>query len=266
MSKKKQALLLIHGIWSSSAEFGYISKHLASSELDIPAIDFKTYGLYGKEEKTPDFYQWVEEINAVYNELLKEYETVHIGGLSLGGSLALAFDILYPNTVNGSIIALAPILKLDGWAIPFYASFLIQLFCKINVMQGYILKESDPYGLKNKHIRAIAKKQFESGDQSIMGGNNIPIRFLNASYKLSNFLRKNLEKIQAPLLVIHSREDETASIYNARLLASKTRMKVFKKVELTNSYHIITWDNERKKVVQHIDSFIKEFNSLGLHL
>ena len=260
MPKQKQALLLVHGIWSSSSEFGYISKYLAGADLDIPAIDFKTYGLHGTNEKTPNFFKWLEEINNVYKELRKSYEVVHIGGLSLGASLSLAYDIHYPNTVNGAIIALAPILKLDGWAIPFYAGFLIQLCCKLNLKQDYLFKESEPYGLKNKQMRTIARKQFESGDQSIMGGNNIPIRYLNETYKVGKYLRQNLEKIQAPILVIHSREDETASIKSARLLAAKTKVKVFKKVELTNSYHIITWDNERKDVVKYIKSFIKDFN------
>ena len=260
--KKKQALLLVHGIWSSSSEFGYISKRLVSDDLDIPPIDFKTYGLYGVEEKTPDFTKWLEEIHNVYNELRKEYEVVHIGGLSLGASLSLAYDICYPNNVNGCIVALAPILKLDGWGIPFYAGILIPLFCKLNLMQDYLFKESEPYGLKNKQMRAIAKKQFESSDQSIMGGNNIPIRYLNETYRISRYVRRNIEKIHASTLVIHSIEDETASIYSARVLAERIKVKMFKKVELTNSYHIITWDNDRKEVVAQIKSFIEDFNRI----
>lgn len=256
MQVQDQALLLVHGMWSSNSEFGYIEKYLASDQLAIISVNLKTYGQEQSEEKTADFSKWLEEIFNIYTKLCQQYKVVHIGGLSLGATLSLAFDIQYPATINGCIIAMSPLLKLDGWAMPIYAKYAIPLSCKFNVMSDYLYKETEPYGLKNEHMRAIVKKQFESGEQSIMGGNNIPVRFLNESLKAGKFVRKNIHKIKAPMLVIHSLEDETASIYNARILAERNKAKAFQKVELINSYHIITWDNERKQVVAHIKNFI----------
>lgn len=261
MRSKSQAILLIHGIWGAESELAYTSKYLSSNELAVYTPVFKTFGVEFNERRAPNFKIWIEEIHQTYLDLKQHYEIVHIGGLSLGGALALALDIHFPGVINGGILSLAPVLSLDGWAMPFYAKYALPVVCLIKHFHNYPYIEHEPYGLKNLQMRALSKKQFETGNKSVTGGNNVPYIFLNEALKAGRYVKRNITEVKAPTLVIHSIEDETASIKNARFIAEKIKSPLFQKVELSNSYHIITWDNERKEVVRYMKNFINTVNS-----
>ena len=76
---------------------------------------------------------------------------------------------------------------------------------------------------------------------------------------MSKYIKQNINRLTAPLIIIHSKEDDLSSIKGAKFIYEKAPSKIKKFVELTNSYHIITMDNERDIVSKETISF---FNSL----
>jgi carboxylesterase len=58
------------------------------------------------------------------------------------------------------------------------------------------------------------------------------------------------------MLLIHAQEDDTASIANSQLIHDRISSKVKKLVILTDSYHVITADQEREKVAREIQAFL----------
>jgi len=65
-----------------------------------------------------------------------------------------------------------------------------------------------------------------------------------------------LGRINAPMLLIHPQEDDTASVKNSQLIYDGISSKVKKLVILTDSYHVITADQEREKVAREIKVFL----------
>jgi carboxylesterase len=159
-----------------------------------------------------------------------------------------------------ALVALSPVLRYDGWAIRWYQPLL-----KIPFMLGFrnwSYKEREPFGLRNIEMRRRVAKAVEKGGVTEVGAAEIPARQLHAAGKMMAFVRKDLQSIQAPLLVVHAVDDETAAPRNAEQILREVRSEVRKAVWLGDCYHIITFDNEREIVTNETAGFINQATQL----
>ncbi|HEV8322690.1 MAG TPA: alpha/beta fold hydrolase [Myxococcota bacterium] len=69
--------------------------------------------------------------------------------------------------------------------------------------------------------------------------------------------RRDLEVLQQPLLVVHSRRDHTVPFRSAQWIARHAAAPV-RLVELHRSYHLITVDRDRARVAQEVAAFFDE--------
>jgi carboxylesterase len=70
-------------------------------------------------------------------------------------------------------------------------------------------------------------------------------------------VRRQLRSIQTPCLVMHAVDDDVASLKNVRQIVRGVRGPV-ETVLLENSYHMITVDQERDKVIDRSTRFFNE--------
>ena len=52
-------------------------------------------------------------------------------------------------------------------------------------------------------------------------------------------------RVRTPMLMIHAREDDVASLANVRFVAQRVGTTTFHKLIVADSYHMITLDNDR---------------------
>ena len=76
--------------------------------------------------------------------------------------------------------------------------------------------------------------------------------------RLNKIIIKNLHKVTCPILIIHAREDDTASLKNMDVIVANINSREIEKLILEDSYHIITVDNERDKVINSCICFLKK--------
>jgi len=70
-------------------------------------------------------------------------------------------------------------------------------------------------------------------------------------------VKRELPQIKTPALILHSSEDDTASVKNADYLERYIGADYVHKVLLTDCYHMITIDNQKDRVAEEIIAFIK---------
>jgi carboxylesterase len=85
--------------------------------------------------------------------LRKKCDTVVAGALSMGAILALHYAAQHPQDVS-ALVLYGPSLWLDGWGVPWYASFFSR------ITQEWLadcipFAERDPRGIKDPRIRAL---------------------------------------------------------------------------------------------------------------
>ena len=245
------AVILLPGLCGSELEMGAIPRLIKQSghTVAIPRIPG-----YSANTGMTDYSEWIESVDVLAQNLLKSHSSISMVGLSMGATLCLA--VAEQNQSIQSLVLLAPVLLFDGWAIPWYHPFLSIVY-KLG-FRNWHYKEGPPYGVKNHELRRRIEKAVKANKVSELGAAHLPARHLNQSLRLVSSAKKNLSEVVSDLLIIHSINDETASPKNPDMIVNLASSETKKTIWLSNSYHMITVDNEREIVANETSSFINQ--------
>ena len=246
----KAAILLFHGLTGSPYELKKYGAFLHKNGYDVFAECLPGHGEKFEEIYTVTYQDWLVFAYSRFLDLKKKYEKVFVSGLCLGAVLALGVAQKYPKEVDG-VVSLSTTLFLDGWRLPWY-KFLIPVGLSTIVRFYYNYPECEPHGIKNERTRSVVKKLLEKGD---VGMNDFPMTGIYELLKLSKYVRQDLEKVVAPILLIHSKEDDLTSLKSARVVYNKISSKDKERIILYDSYHMVLYDNEKEYVFEKALSF-----------
>jgi len=124
----------------------------------------------------------------------------------------------------------------------------------------YRYKERYPYGLKNETLRKWVVREMKAAT-STTSASGFSAEGLFQTQRLISTVRKTLDKVRCPTLIIHAKDDDVASQRSADLVESRISSAVKKKIILGNSYHVVTLDNEKEVVAaETIDFFNNNLN------
>ena len=252
----KGAVLLFHGLTGSPFELKKYGQFLYNNGYDVFAECLPGHGDNFEEIYTVKYEDWLNFAYSRFEKLKSEYKNVFVSGLCLGAVLALAVGMKYRNEISG-IISLSTTLYLDGWRLPWYKCFIPIALCTI-LRFYYNYPECEPHGVKNLKTRNAIKKILEKGE---VGMNDFPMTGFKELLDLSAFVRKGLNKVVAPILLIHSKEDDLTSTKSAEVVYKNISSKDKEYILLYDSYHMVLYDNEKEfvfnKSLTFLDSHLK---------
>lgn len=251
-STPQVAVLLFHGMTGSPFEMKKYGQYLHGFGYDVYAYCLSGHGDYVDKIKQVTFQDWLKDAYSQFEKLNSKYKKVFIGGLCLGAVLCLAISIKYQNRVAG-IIALSTTLFLDGWRMPWY-SFLLPIGLSTIIRYYYTYPECEPYGIKNIKTRAIIQRLLCKSDAAL---DNFPMTCIYELLELSKYVRNQLHKVNSPILIIHSNEDDLTSKKSAYFVYNKISSLDKRIFILDNSYHMVLYDNEKEFVHKESSFFIK---------
>lgn len=251
-STKDHAVLLLHGLRSTPQEMGYLAKSLAKQGFAVYVPYLEGYGL-GAPCATS--VEWRAQVREHYRRLSGEYTNVSVGGLCIGGTLALALAAEESSVL--SLALLSVIVNYDGWTIPWY-HWMLNLAYKTPIRDLYSLRERTPYGLKNTALRAKVAKSMQVQGDSEIGAASLSMHHIYEAKALSRFVCNNMPSVTADCLLIHAIDDDVSTTANAELVYSRVGSQRKRKIYLDNCYHIITMDNERELVASETRWFFEE--------
>ena len=156
-----KAVLLIHGITGTPSEMRYLGSRINKAGFTVLCNILPRHcNTLGELKKIT----WQEIEEACVKDLMtlkKEHMRVFVGGLSMGALMAVHLAYNFPADVSG-IIALAPTLFYDGWAVH-KGQVLLPLVWHIPFLRNAInIKETHPYGLKDEFWRDKISKSYQS--------------------------------------------------------------------------------------------------------
>ncbi|MDL2267781.1 alpha/beta hydrolase, partial [Desulfovibrio sp. OttesenSCG-928-G15] len=94
----------------------------------------------------------------------------------------------------------------------------------------------------------------ESGDSTGAGHQYTPGCILREMHRIADKVKKILPQVTTPALVVHAKEDEFAGPSNAYYVKEHIGGEVELMI-LEDSYHLVTVDQERKKVAKATTMF-----------
>jgi carboxylesterase len=253
------AVVMLHGLCSSPQELLPVEDAVKAAgfftiSLLIPGYSFET-GL--RRQISKPFENWIDFLEKELLNLKSAHKKIVLVGISAGANLALGVAIKSGNLINGLVLMSTPLI-LDGWNIPFY-HFLFPLVLYTPIGWFWSYEESHPYGLKNERIRAWVSKELKARRLSSAGASVLRVSHLREHRRLQKYVMKNMiTATPPPTLVLHAIEDEVASIENLRVIQMNWKTSKLRCHVLENSYHLISWDNDRDEVCLKTIEFLNE--------
>ncbi|MBU6460972.1 MAG: alpha/beta fold hydrolase [Proteobacteria bacterium] len=251
----ERAVLLLHGLSSSPLEMLPVAQSLNKAGFSVRSPFIPGYG-YESGAKITNWLDWQTFTLDCFDRMQNEYETVAVCGLCMGAVLALNLAIERPQLVS-ALSVLSTTLYFDGWATP-WSRMLLPLAFYSPLRYILSVREREPYGVKNPHIRAWVAKEMQSRQTSVAGASRLPMKGIYEASRLMKKARSRIHEIESPVLIIHADEDDVASVRSAEFVAGHVASPMVRKIIVHNSYHMVTLDNDRNQVMQETTAFFKE--------
>jgi len=254
----RAGVLLIHGLTGTPAEMQILGKGLNKEGFTVYGMQLAGHCGDDADLLSTNWHDWYDSVNQAADHLLNYVDILFVGGLSMGALLALKLAADRPDDVKG-VGVYGPTFVYDGWTMPYYVrlAFMLKWFKTFGIFQNRVFVERPPYGLKDERIRKTVSESMLSGDSAKGGLAGNPIGALAEMLKLSKITRGQLKNVKAPCLIMHAKDDDIANMQTNSGLVERLVSGPKKMIALENSYHLITIDRDRKKVVKESAEFFK---------
>jgi len=251
----RAGVLLIHGLTGTPAEMRFVGKGLHRAGYTVYGMQLAGHCGSESDLLKTGWRDWRRSVHAAADKLLQDVDHLFVAGLSMGAVLALQLAIDRPHQVEG-LGLYGSTFFYDGWTIPKLArlSFMLPLVCGMGLFKQRRFMESFPYGIKDERVRQRIAGAMLDGQSEAGGLPGNPWPSLAEFHKLAWSVRPRLHKVRAPCLIMHSADDDIASVRNAQLIERRVAAPT-ETVLLTDSYHMITVDGERDQVIARSADF-----------
>jgi carboxylesterase len=254
----------MHGLCSSSLEVRLFARTLREHGYHVRVAALPGYRAVDVETGAgpgADYRRWIADARDELERLGNDYDDVSLCGVSLGATLALAVAAEASARLNG-LSLISTTLFFDGWNVSPWR-FLLPVAYYTPLGRFYRYREVPPYGVKNERVRTWIAQQLADSSLSAAGASTIPNASLLEADRLIRHVKQSLPRVRVPTLMIHSNQDDVASLANVRFVRVHIGSQLFREVVVTDSYHMITLDNDRDLAAQKTAQFFNDVNASG---
>lgn len=236
------AVVLLHGFTGTPDSMRPLANKLHEEGFTVIAPLLAGHGTTPEKCAQTKWPDWIHTAEQAVESAKSQCEKVFVAGLSLGSLLTLKLAIDSPEKISG-IACLATPLFLHAWPaalLPLVNSTPLKFFWKYQKKFGVDMKD-------------------ESAKENFWNYDSMPLACISSLIDLQHIVRKMLNKVTAPILLMHSRHDSTAPYASMNQVAQAVASNITETVTLENSYHIITLDFEKELVATKVTDFFKRF-------
>ena len=227
-------VLLSHGFTGSPASITPWARSLAERGHTVRVPRLPGHGTTWQDLNATRWDDWYATVDATLSELRERCDQVVVGGLSMGGGLALRLAELRPDDVD-ALVVVNPAIGIRNWQL----KLLPVLKWVVPAMPGIgndVKKEGvDEVGYDKTPLKALASQ---------MGG--------------WRQTKDDLHRITAPLLMFRSTDDHVVDDTSLGLIRAAVASEVTEYVTLENSYHVATLDHDAPLIFERSAAFIAD--------
>jgi len=235
----------------------FVARGLHQAGFTVHAVQLAGHCGSAEDLVATGWRDWYRSVELAALRLRESVDRLFVAGLSMGALLALKLAAERPRDVAG-LGLYGTTFRYDGWAVPAMArlSFLLPLVCGFGIGRDRQFREAFPYGIKSERMRSWIVASMQSGDSGGAGLPGNPCPSLAEFIRLSGHVRRRLARVRAPCLVVHSSDDDIASLGNVELIEKKVAAPV-ETVLLDQSYHMVSVDQQRDVLIERSVRFFQ---------
>ena len=253
----EDAVLLIHGLTGTPAEMRHLARQLRRKGFSVMVPQLAGHCGSIAELKRSTWENWYAGVDSAFTALSGLHRRVFVSGLSMGALLALELAARHGARVGG-LGLLSPTFFYDGWNMPRFRRKLLPLAYLTPLKHVLYWRESPPYGIKCERTRAMVHAVLENRDALAaekVGIFKTPLVTVQQSSLLIRQVRASLPQVHCPVLVVHSTEDDMASVRNAHFVTRHIASRDVETWLIDNSYHVLTLDRRKDDVARRVGDF-----------
>ena len=230
-------VLLIHGFTSTPQSLRPWAEHLAAAGYTVRLPRLPGHGTTWREMNRTRWDDWYAAADAAFRELHQKCSRVVVGGLSMGGALALQLAQDHGPRVAG-LILVNPALKFEDPRLV----LLPVLKHVVGALQGV------GNDIKKAGVTELAyeKSPLKAGHSQIVAWRTIT---------------RDLPEVTQPVLLLRSPQDHVIPASSSALVLSRISSEDVHEVLLEDSYHVATLDNDAPRIFAESVSFIERLTS-----
>jgi len=231
---RRVGVLLSHGFTGSPASMRPWGEHLAAQGYGVQVPRLPGHGTSWRECNTTTWDDWYGEIARAFDQLCLDHDAVVVGGLSMGGALALQVAADHPDRVSG-LVLVNPAVATKRWDVKLLPvmKHLVPSFPAI----GNDIKK--PGGNEHAYDRT-------------------PLKAIHSLIRAWKPLIADLPRITAPLLYFRSAEDHVVDDSSQPIITGGVSSKEVSVRRLPESYHVATLDNDAQMIFEESAEFIRK--------
>jgi len=240
----KVGVLWFHAWASSTDDLQEMLIYLEQKGIEYHSINLKGHNTKPSDLHRVAYKDWLQQAEASYQEVSDKWDVIFVGGLSMGGQLALYLASKYK--VDG-IITIGTPLKVK---VPFmvrYSSHILQYI-------PYLIYRRQPFTDKRIQDISLSRKGAYK---------YFPISSVAQVCFMTRKTRRHyVDKVNSPILLIQSTTDHIVPNYNLEIFQKrlKTQSKDIHIMLVEDSYHLVNLDYSKLEVFKKIYEFIQKYS------
>lgn len=231
---REHGVLLLHGFTATPGTVLPVGQALSEAGFTVNGILLPGHGYTVSDMQQCRWYDWLFAAQAAFDALSKRCEKVSVVGLSMGGALTLALCESRSVYRAVPIAAALKTINRKNWAAPL-------VWRRIPMLYG-----------------GAPEKQEDFLEEYNLAYNGTPLRNVADLNKLMHIVKRNLQKITCPLLVVQAGLDKTVHPDSAKWILTKTSSPHREYLFLKDSPHVCTVGKEREVLNRHIIDFLNK--------
>lgn len=229
--------LLVHGFTGTPKEMRWLGDYLAEQGHTVLAVRLPGHATRPDDMLRVHWQDWLATVEDGLNLLRGLSKRIYILGLSMGGSLALLAAARLP--VDGVVAMSTPYDLPDDWRLPYIGIF--------SIFQPTISKGQSDWRNPQAELDHICYPGY-------------PTRAIHELDELLRAEREALPNVQVPVLLVHSRKDQSIKPDNMEKIYQHVGSREKQMMWVENSGHVIIREPERQKVFEATADFIRGLN------
>ncbi|GAA4682632.1 alpha/beta fold hydrolase [Streptomyces chumphonensis] len=225
-------VLISHGFTGAPQSVRPWGQYLADRGLSVSVPLLPGHGTRWEDLAVTGWQDWYAALDHELRLLRRRCRQVFVGGLSMGGALALRLAARHGDAISGIAVVNPGMTfpRLQGHALP--------------VLRHLV-----------RSAPGITSDIRKEGPEEI-GYTRVPLHAAHSLRTLFRLTRGELPQVTQPLLVMHSRVDHVVPPSDSALILRSVSSTDVTETVLENSYHVATLDHDAERIFADSHAFI----------
>lgn len=230
-------MLLCHGFTGSPASMRPWADHLAAAGFSVEVPRLPGHGTSWQQLNRTQWHDWFAEVERSLLTLAERCDQVVVGGLSVGGCLALRLAEVHGSLVRG-LVLVNPAIASSNRA-------LVAL---------PVLRRVRP------SVRGVVNDIAKPGQDEV-GYERMPLHALHSMTLMWKAVRADLAKVTQPVQLYRSPNDHVIDGSGAPIIVSSVSSTDVTEVTLHHSFHVATLDHDAPVIFGGSVEFIERITA-----